>query len=463
MKIQELSADNGTKQCPCDLVSKYLFHEEKGGTLTTFLEQFDFSSRDDITSAIRLFLRAVVLDDYLRSKDLADTNPAAAIIYYRYKKIVSDAAKLDKYPISLSGEIWHGGYSRRRLKERTTELLNVEISKEKFAAACERIKAVYNLSDIDINKLHFFVEQVKADSTFPNSLRRMLYIWGAEKMTGKTTTATMLVSLLNGDKNESNIARYSTTLSNEMQIKGFAVPKISECNVCLMDECFYNDMGKTYADFKRFLTSSNGRARLPFGQEFEWQGQPNYIATSNDSLQKFIKDWGDRRYLSIEFKSKPTEKLTFDEIKQLWYDFVTNSERTKEWRDWAEELAPMSNEKGDRTITTEELELELRKMRMIERVLDQITPSYSPACAQNRVSLKTFVDWFSESMGSVEAHKRKSEIEQAVINVYGPRYSSTGYWLLNKLHEKARELKDAINFADDNLEEKEEEKNDLPF
>ena len=287
--------------------------------------------------------------------------------------------------------------------------------------------------------------------------------------TGKTTSATMLVSLLNGDTNEANIARYSSTLANEMQVKSFAVPKISECNAVLMDECFFADMGKMYADFKRFITSSNGRARLPYGQEFEWTGQPNYIATSNDSLQKFIKDWSDRRYLSVEFKARPTERLDFDEIKALWASFVLNSTRNKDWSTWAEELAPVSEEKGDRTEVTEELEIDLRKLAMIERILALSTPSKSPACAQNHVALKTFVDWFSESMGTVEAHKRKAEIEAAVIKVYGARYSTSNYWLLSNLQDTAQKMKNEINNpaatdADANANaQAEPETDDLPF
>lgn len=291
----------------------------------------------------------------------------------------------------------------------------------------------------------------------------MLYIWGAEMKTGKTTSATMLVSLLNGDTNEGNISRYSSTLAQEMQVKSFAVPKISECNAVLMDECFFADMGKMYSDFKRFITSSNGRARLPYGQEFEWTGQPNYVSTSNDSLRKFIKDWSDRRYLSIEFKGKPTEKLSFPEIKELWADFVLNSERTKGWAEWAEELAPVSEEKGDRTEVTEELEVELRKLAMIERVLALTTPSNSPSNPQNKVALKTFVDWFGESMGVVEAHKRRAEIEAAVLKVYGARYSTTNYWLLSSMQDIALSLKNDINKPDVKVESVQEDDDDLPF
>lgn len=466
-KITKYNTKDGGRENPCELVSAYMLWEQEGGTLASWLQQFEFDERDEIEKAIRLFIRTVTMDDYMRKKHLDEENPYAAAIFTRYNKIMTDANRLDKYPVSLSGEIWHGGFSRKRLEDRTAALFgSVTPDRAKFARACERVKRVYSLTDTDVEKLHFFIEQVKAGEAFPNSLRRMLYIWGTEMKTGKTTSATMLVSLLNGDTDESNIARYSSTLANEMQVKSFAVPKISECNAVLMDECFFADMGKMYADFKRFITSSNGRARLPYGQEFEWTGQPNYIATSNDSLQKFIKDWSDRRYLSVEFKHKPTERLSFAEIKQLWADFVLNSERVKDFATWADELAPVSEEKGDRTEIADELEIDLRKLQMLDRVLALTTPSKSPACAQNHVALKTFVDWFSESMGVMEAHKRKAEIEAAVLKVYGPRYSTTNYWLLSALQETANNLKNEINNpaqAEPIESENADQPDDLPF
>lgn len=469
-KLTQYNTTDGGRENPCELVSAFMLWERDGGTLSSWLEQFDFDTREEIEKAIRLFIRTVTLDDYMRKKHLEEENPYAAAVFTRYSKIMTDANRLDKYPVSLSGEIWHGGFSRKRLEDRTAALFgSVTPDASKYAEACERIKRVYSLTDVDVEKIHFFVEQTKAGDKFPNSLRRMLYIWGSTMKTGKTTSATMLVSLLNGDTDESNIARYSSTLANEMQVKSFAVPKISECNAVLMDECFFADMGKMYADFKRFITSSNGRARLPYGQEFEWTGQPNYIATSNDSLQKFIKDWSDRRYLSVEFKAKPTERLSFEEIKALWAAFVLNSQRTKDWSAWADELAPVSEEKGDRTEVADELEIDLRKLDMLERVLAMNTPTKSPASAQNHVALKTFVDWFSESMGVMEAHKRRAEIEAAVIKVYGERYSTTNYWLLTSLQETAQRLKNEINNpvatdadANENAQA-EPETDDLPF
>lgn len=468
MKINKLKNNNGTTAKACDLVSRYVVHEQQGGTLATFLQGFDFESREEIADTIRKLIYGVTLDPYMSRKDLGISDPFCALLYKRMSKIACDANRFDKYPTTLSGEIWHGGYCRKRLEDRTAAMFDKVVpSEDLFVKAKEKIMKIYSLSEQDLEKLHFFVEQVKAGANFPNSLRRMLYIWGTAKMTGKTTCATMIVSLLNGDNDETNIARYSTSLAVEMQIRSFAVPKVSECNVCLMDECFYNDMGKTYADFKRYLTSSNGRARLPFGQEFEWVGQPNYVATSNDSLQKFIKDWNDRRYLSVEFKQKPTTELSFKDIKALWWQFISNSQRTKDWKEWADEIATYSNEEGEKSVRSFEFEVELRKKEMIDFIYNLTSPSDSPACPQTHITLKVFVDYFARDIGANEANKRRPEIESAVIAVFGERYSTTNYWLLPRLKEVCHIMRRQIDYADypemidDNKEEEQQE--ELPF
>jgi hypothetical protein len=73
-------------------------------------------------------------------------------------------------------------------------------------------------------------------------------------------------------------------------------------------------------------------------------------------------------------------------------------------------------------------------------------------------------------MGVTEAHKRRAEIESAVIKVYGERYSTTNYWLLTSLQETAQRLKNEINNpvatdagAQDTSAQAEPETDDLPF
>ena len=428
---------------PSEMVSGYLFADAELRTFAEWLQDYDFATQAEIEYAVRLFLSVICSDAYINRKHLDEINPQADKIAKRFKKIVYDEEKSSRFCKKMASEVWNEGYADKLRKERTAKMFHVEQSAEEFRKAWDTIKEIYGLSDMDLNKIHFFVEQVKDSGNFPNSLRRMLYIWGREKMTGKTTSASYIVATLNGFYDIDKISDMSSSLAYEMQIRNYAVPRISECNAVLMDECFYSDMGKTYADFKKFLTSSNGRARLPYGQEFSWVGYPNYVATSNEPLQKFIKDWGDRRYLSIEFKSKPTRKLSIPEVGELWRKFILNSTREKSWSEWAQEVEPIAEEIGEMEEVADEFEVELQQSAFLGFLTAKDKPlnKYS---ADNKITLKFFVDYFSGTIGSTIAHKRKSEIENAVIKVFGPRYSTTNYWMLTDLQLKAQELKENI-------------------
>lgn len=442
MKFTDLKR-NSSHDNPSEMVSGYLFADAELRTFAEWLQDYDFATQAEIEYAVRLFLSVICSDAYINRKHLDEINPQADKIAKRFKKIVYDEEKSSRFCKKMASEVWNEGYADKLRKARTAKMFHVEQSEEEFKKAWNTIKEIYGLSDLDLNKIHFFVEQVKDDGNFPNSLRRMLYIWGREKMTGKTTSASYIVATLNGFYDIDKISEMSSSLAYEMQIRNYAVPRISECNAVLMDECFYSDMGKTYADFKKFLTSSNGRARLPYGQEFTWVGYPNYVATSNEPLQKFIKDWGDRRYLAIEFKSKPTKKLSIPEVGELWRKFILNSTREKSWSEWAQELEPIAEEIGEMEEVADEFEVELQQSTFLNFLSNKDKPlnKYS---ADNKITLKFFVDYFSGTIGSTIAHKRKSEIENAVIKVFGPRYSTSNYWMLTDLQVKAQELKENI-------------------
>lgn len=459
-KITEICANNSTRENPSDLVKLYIEHENAGGTLADFLTRFDFDSREEIARAVRDLSYAIVGDKWVSDKYTQESMVRMKCLHKRFSNICTNPDKFDKYPMALSGELWHGGYSRKRIAT-ATEQIKILPTYNEWQAAVARIKNVYTLSDTDIQKMRFYICQVRAGEKFPNSLRRMLYIWGNAKMTGKTTVATMIVSILNGDRDFNNIAKYSTSLAYEMQIKSFAVPKISECNTCLMDECFYADMGKTYADFKRFITSSGGTARLPFGQEFAWEGYPNYVATSNDPLKRFIKDWNDRRYLSVEFTAAPTEQLTFEQIFDLWHVFICGCQPESDWKIWADAIANTANEVGERTERSNEFEIELKRSAFLDFLNAQVCLNERPSSSDNHISLKFFVDYFAKD-GVTEAQKRREEIEQAVLNVFGARYSTQTYWLLSDLKKRAGELKREIMYGE-NVKPLEEDDDDLPF
>lgn len=444
MKMKDYSQKVRNGQ-PCELVEKYCEHVMQHGTLTSWLQKFDFESREEIEKAIVDLEYAILLDPYMQDKHKRMADPALQIVYRKAELLVSNEGKLEKTAATMGGDLWHKYFAPRIKETKFEAMFKQKPNAEKYEKVAFKIMDVYGLDYADIEKLRFFVEMVKARDAFPPSLRRMLYIWGRTKKTGKTTCAKMLVSTLNGsDDWDKADPEFTTTLANEMQIGGFKVPKIASCHCCLMDECFYSDMGKTYHDFKRFLTSSGGSARLPYGQEFQWTGLPNYVATSNEPLQTFIKDWNDRRFLSVEFKTAPTEKMDFDKIHDLWRDFVVNAQpRYDNWQEWADAITPYSDEEGERQNLSDEYAVELRKPEFLNNLLN-MADGRSATSPDNQITLKFFVDWFSRSEGyAVSGHRR--EIEQAVVDVFGPRWNGYKYWRLDMLRQQAAVLITNVN------------------
>ena len=68
MKIETICATNSTREQPSDLVRMYIEHEEKGGTVATFLQSFEFESRDEIGKAVRDLSFAIVGDRWVSDK-----------------------------------------------------------------------------------------------------------------------------------------------------------------------------------------------------------------------------------------------------------------------------------------------------------------------------------------------------------------------------------------------------------
>ena len=84
--------------------------------------------------------------------------------------------------------------------------------------------------------------------------------------------------------------------------------------------------------------------------------------------------------------------------------------------------------------------------------------------SDNHISLKFFVDYFAAQIGATEAQKRREEIERAVLNVYGERYSTQTYWLLSELKKRAQDLKREMLYGGDNtMTVEKEESIKLPF
>ncbi len=461
MKITEYNAKNSNSDRPSDLAAAFIAASERGDTMVAFLSQFDFDSREEIERAIVELCRAMCDDKWLGSKQTQTSIPSMKCLLRRFTDIFGKQAQIDKYPAAISGEMWHGNYARMRREKMVSNMFDRAKDLTRYNAAYERLTACYGLSEIDEKKLHFFVCQVRAGREFPDSLRRMLYVWGKRKKTGKTTLAKALVCVLNGSEDIEGYAYFCTTLQTEMQIKGFAVPKIAECRCAMMDECFFFDMSKSYSDFKKLITGRDGSARLPYGQEFTWQGLPNYIATSNEPLVNFIKDWNDRRYLSINLESEPQQKMTDSEVLELVKDYCVNAPDI-DFHDFADDIFDASDERGEQTERADEFALDLQKEDFLSYIGNANYVAGNKFATENKISCKFFVDYFARQMGN-EAQKRRKEITKAAEDIFGERYMGR-FWLLDDLRKRADEIKRGqYESEQENEVESKEETDKLPF
>ena len=435
----DITFDDGTKA----KAEAFVGATANSQTMSDFFKGFDYDGEDAIVDDIKKLAYCVSMR---YNNEDCKASPAIRLAWQQCNKMCCTVGMLDKTARSIAQDLWHTYFAPRKREERFARFFAEERDPVKWLVACDHIQDTYGLDEWDIEKLRWFVMQVKCRGDFPPSLTRMLYIHGKTKRTGKTTVAKMLTSFLNGDE-EWILAypRYATNLANEMQIGGFKVPIVSSCICAYMDECFYRDMGKTYPDFKKMMTSSGGRARLPYGQEFVWDGRRNYIATSNEPLSTFIKDWDDRRFISIEFKKRP-KQLQFDVIAEMWLDFVRHCDfavndatgDAMDWHEWADAINPIVEEKGEQTVFAEEYGVIMRSPEFIEKVLGKM-PGPSHTCNENHITLKWFVremyDW-----GDKQADKHRSEIEAAVVEVFGEKHHGYPWWSLIDLQREAEKI-----------------------
>ena len=460
MKITEYNATNSTSDRPSDLAAAFIEANDKGDTMVAFLSRFDFDSQDEIRFAVIDLCKAICDDKWLGSKQTQMSIPSMKCLLRRFTDIYSKQDKMDKYPQAISGEMWHGDYARTKREKVVSRMFDRPRDLTRYNAAYERMVACYGLSEMDEKKMHFFVCQVRAGREFPDSLRRMLYLWGRTKKTGKTTLAKALVCVLNGSEDIEEYTKFATDLQTEMKIKTFSVPKIAECRCAMMDECFFADMSKVYADFKKMITERDGSARLPYGQEFQWKGLPNYISTSNEPLVAFIKDWNDRRYLSINFESEPKETMTDGEVIELVKEYCVNAPDI-DFHEWADELYKKANEKGEKTERAEEFALEMQKEEFLSYIKNATYIAGNRFAADNRISAKWFVDFFVRSMGT-EAHKRRAEILEAARMVFGEKYNDR-FWLLDDLRKRADEIARGDGEEEEAQNKLDEDTEKLPF
>lgn len=420
MKFKDIQREEGTAEHPETIAQLALDAVDDGLTFEDLLMKFDYDSIDELRTALTEVIRAGATDPavckYAKAKDGKPAVPAAETLNRRAKMIWNNDALFAKTKSTIVDELWHAHFERKYFDERWQTFLSSAVRKD-WSLVVARLTDAYGFTSEEIERLQFFICQVKAGRDFPASLRRMLYLWSKEKMTGKTTIAKALASALNGG--EKDASRYSSDLATELGIKSFALPKISSMNAVLLDECFFKDMAKSYPTFKKRLTMNDGSSRLPYGKEFAWMGCPNYIATSNEPLSTFIADWNDRRYLSIEMR-KP-RKMSEKAIKEIWTDFVVAAEPPMTWTEWGERMAVTADEMGAMTERADEFEVILTGSNFADYIFAKNYNVSQPHHPDHRIMATNIIAYMRENLKDAKASEYRQEIIAAAERVFGER------------------------------------------
>ena len=164
MKLREIIAgqiyqDNS----PTPIINRYLEHEKDGdGLLETWLKQYDFDSEEEIAQSIKDFAYHVVNDPYMSSRERQQRDVFARVLYKRYNDMLTHGDKMAKYAKDIASRLWHGYYTRAILERKTGYLLRFNRDADAFLAAWKKIQSTYEMTDSEMNKIWFFVEQVKA-------------------------------------------------------------------------------------------------------------------------------------------------------------------------------------------------------------------------------------------------------------------------------------------------------------
>lgn len=86
-------------------------------------------------------------------------------------------------------------------------------------------------------------------------------------------------------------------------------------------------------------------------------------------------------------------------------------------------------------------EKELRSIDFLNYLSSKQTLNNKSSNAENHISLKFFIDYLAKKDKVLRTSKYRTDIETAVIKVFGERYSTQTYWLLYELQKKAMDIR----------------------
>lgn len=407
------------------------------------LADLDFATADELFHAYTLAWHTLAGDKYLANKLTAAQFPMSEIIRRRARSICSAPDAASKMRAKADG-LWLRRFERLEVKKRRNAVFSGEKSEKEYRTAQNEIARIYRISEREMEQLRYFVCQCRREEADP-ALNRSLYLWSAEKMTGKTTVARIIAGVLNGLTTWHDIqcAQILSDIPTELQFERFARPKGTRYAAVVMDEAFTGgkSTAKYYGKFKAALTSDTCAVEIKNGDRFDVPCWRNYVFTSNDDISTIIADESERRLFAIRL-AKP-EQLDYERLVELWRDYIVNAPDEPDTAKWYRDTMP--SVKGEVGVTIDDLVSAFTSAEFLAEVeryqresdLDTVSNLQSGgATSVNRYQV-SFPRFFSQFVGQTfDVRKNPNIVKEAVVRAFGEPKQSGNRRYFNLQHLK---------------------------
>lgn len=433
---EQYTNNESTADRPCDVVAEMLKHTPPA--VEPVLAGLDFATVRELSEAYTAAWFAAATDKYLLAKATQMFMPSTKLLLQRAQKLCTNP-NMERVMIAAAEGLWLQNYERKALETRRNAIFSGEKSVVKYQDAKRKIGEIYRYSDADMERIRYFICQTRRSDSDP-ALNRSLYIWSAEKMTGKTTVAKIVAGILNGWQTWQEVTRnaggFMSDIPNELQFGTFDRPKGTRNACTVMDEAFAGKTtAKYYGKFKTAITSDVCDVQVKFGGTYPVKCTRNYIFTSNNDIASVVADESERRMMVIKM-GKPRQ-LPYTEIFEMWRDFIVNAPDEEDVAAWY--IRTAQTVKGERGIQREDIASALLSEDFRAKLTDQQ--------AMSRYQL-AYPHFFTQYVTSVfDVKSRVEVVKEAVQDVFGePRISGTRkyYNITDVLHI----VNNAVNEAD---------------
>lgn len=413
-------------------------------SINDYIESKTFNSQREIhTLCKKIYSEYLNEPCFLNEKTMAKVYGQRGVAFSTQMRNLSrNVDSMEKWAEGTANQFWFGTNALRCISKRVDDLMNVERTPEKYREAIISLREAFNFSPLQIEMLKYFVCQSK-EGNCPASLNKTIYIWGKEKQTGKTTIAATIVSILNGEKDHFQVAKYKSVLAQELQFQSFVAPKICSCRAVLLDEAAPRDTSKMYNIFKTRITSDGATVRFIHKNQVELAAKSNYVMTSNDPPWEFVADESDRRFFEFNIE-KRHKKLSYAEIYDLFLNFIQQCYREREWQEWYDSMVKDTEVKGFENLNTNDIRSYIERNEFLKVISE----------GSSQVSIGTFY----QQVAIFEKNVAKKTIINCVTELFGePIKKST--WRKSDIVKVLTErlAKDKAMFEDGEIQ------SDLPF